>query len=124
MDGTMILVFDEDGKAKIYDDTFDLTIHCETENEQDNVLAILKRRWIPCNERMPEEHESGILKTLGVNSVSDEVIVTVECGDDERMSAIAQTYDGKWHWDFKHVFSGCKIVAWMPMPEPYKEGSY
>lgn len=117
------LIFDEDGTASLYDDTYDLTIHCVSQNEQDNTLEILKRRWISCSEQMPPEHDSKILKTLGINKVSDDVIVTIEDGDGERLTAVAQTYDGKWHWDFKHAFYNCKVVAWMPFPGPYKEGS-
>lgn len=44
------LIFDEDGVARIYDDTYDITIHCESQEEQDAVLAKLNRRWIPCSE--------------------------------------------------------------------------
>ena len=118
------LIFDEDGNAKEYDDTYDIVIHCESQEEQDKVMKKLDRWWIPCSLHMPEEHESGILKTLGITKVSDEVFVTVECGDGERLTAIAQTYDGKWHWDFKHAFYNCKVIAWMPFPEPYKEGPF
>ena len=40
---TISIMFDENGIAKEYDDTFDITIHCESEEEQNKVLEILNR---------------------------------------------------------------------------------
>ena len=76
--------------------------------------------WIPCSERLPEEKDAGILKKLGTNKRSDYVIATVEAKG-ERMAVTACTYDGVWHWDKKYAFPDFKVVAWMPMPGPYKE---
>lgn len=39
-------MFDENGIAKEYDDTFDITIHCESEKEQNEVLEILNKKKI------------------------------------------------------------------------------
>ena len=59
MSDSIQLYFDNDGKAKIYDDTYDIAIHCETEEEYDKAMQMLKRakemQWIPCSERLPEE---------------------------------------------------------------------
>lgn len=76
-------------------------------------------QWIPCSERMPEEKDAGILKKLGTNKRSDYVIATVDVKG-ERMTVTACTYDGVWHWDMKYAFPDFKVVAWMPLPEPYK----
>lgn len=35
--------FDEYGIAKAYDDTYDITIHCETEEEYNKAIEILER---------------------------------------------------------------------------------
>lgn len=43
MSETISIMFDENGIAKEYDDTFDITIHCESEEEQNKVLEILNR---------------------------------------------------------------------------------
>ena len=43
MSETISIMFDENGIAKEYDDTFDITIHCESEEEQNRVLEILNR---------------------------------------------------------------------------------
>lgn len=79
-------------------------------------------RWIPCSERMPKEKDAGILKKLGTNKRSEYVLATVEVKG-ERMAVTACTYDGVWHWDKKYAFPDYKVIAWMPLPEPYrKEG--
>jgi intein/homing endonuclease len=45
----------EDGTFSAYDDTYDVVIHCETEEEQKKVIERLKAtNWIPVSERLPE----------------------------------------------------------------------
>lgn len=75
--------------------------------------------WIPVTERLPEEKDAGILKKLGTSKRSDYVLATVEVKG-ERMTVTACTYDGKWDWNMKYAFPDYKIIAWMPLPEPYK----
>ena len=57
-----------------------------------------ERRWIPCSERLPEERQE-ILATTTDNAWGDVVII--------------RTY-------YKEVHKS--VIAWMPLPEPYKEG--
>ena len=75
--------------------------------------------WIPVTERLPEEKDAGILKKLGTSKRSEYVLATVEVKG-ERMTVTACTYDGKWNWNMKYAFPDYKIVAWRPLPEPYK----
>lgn len=77
--------------------------------------------WIPCSERMPEEKDAGILKKLGTSKRSDYVLATVEVKN-ERMTVTACTYDGVWDWNMKYAFPNYEVIAWMPLPKPYKEG--
>ena len=79
-----------------------------------------ERRWIPCSERLPDEKDAGILKKLGTEKRSEYVLATVEVKG-ERMTVTACTYDGRWDWNMKYAFPDFKVVAWMPLPEPYKE---
>ena len=115
------LIFGEDGKAYLYDDTYDITIHCESQEEQDEVKRVWQNvpHWIPVTERLPKEKDAGILKKLGTSKRSEYVLATVEVKG-ERMTVTACTYDGKWNWNMKYAFPDYKIVAWMPLPEPYK----
>ena len=61
--------------------------------------------WIPCSERLPKEYV-GVTGTL----VSKEVLVSLKSG----LVWVARTIRGRWTSD--------EVVAWMPLPEPYKGG--
>ena len=81
-------------------------------------------KWIPCSERVPEAE--------GIYLVT----VDKEClGEDENSVFHAYWIKGDWHHDFfeKRKYTrilryivgridDIKIIAWMPLPEPYKEG--
>ena len=54
MSDAMKLVQNEDGTFSTYDDTYDIVIHCETEEEQKKVIERLSTDWIPVSERLPE----------------------------------------------------------------------
>ena len=49
MTDDIVLTIGEDGKATLYDDTYDITIHCESQEEQDEVKRVLQNvpHWIP-----------------------------------------------------------------------------
>ena len=95
---------------------------------KDRVAAYLKslpsaqpeQRWTPCSEGLPEEKDAGILKKLGINKRSDDVIATVDVNG-ARMTVTACTHDGKWNWNMKYAFPNFKVIAWMPLPKPYEE---
>ena len=61
----------------------------------ENAPTIEPQHWIPCEERLPKNDEK--------------VLVTVKNGE-----VLFGNYHGK-HWAY-----GSKVVAWMPLPEPYK----
>ena len=124
-DGTT-LVQHEDGTFSAYDDTYDVVIHCETEEEQKKVIERLKStNWIPVSERLPEDEK--------------EYLVTLEkvYGKPEKLYGIANYLKfgdaGYWNekkygyleWDkYSDGHGGTKmykVIAWMPLPEPYKE---
>ena len=83
------------------------------------VIAQPEPHWIPVTERLTKEKDAGILKKLGTSKRSEYVLATVEVKG-ERMTVTACTYDGKWDWNMKYAFPDYKIIAWMPLPEPYK----
>jgi hypothetical protein len=99
-DGIMITIGD-DGEATLYDDTYDITIHCESKEEQDEVRKALENipHWIPCSERLPEE--SGCY------------LVSVKNDHERRYSKTS--WFGKDGW-----FARQDVIAWMPLPEEYR----
>lgn len=85
--------------------------------------------WIPVSERLPEEHDSIFAKLYGTDrwgnnlwrARSEEVLVTLEYEDGIRTVKSLHTTDGKWWIEKETTLSKFKVIAWMPMPEPYKE---
>ena len=73
--------------------------------------------WIPCSERLPEEDH-----WLGGSGkqFSDNVLISIVNRDDEdAWVQVSQTIDGTWALELPRY---CKVVAWMPLPECYREG--
>ena len=79
-------------------------------------------QWIPCSERLPEEDY-----WTGNNfQYSANVLMTVyNAGDEETIIDYGHTTDGKWYSDTTdcYVPYEWEVIAWMPLPEPYKENS-
>ena len=83
--------------------------------------------WIPVSEKLPEEHDSIFAKLYGTykwdsslyRTISNRVLATVEYDDGTRIVKESYTRDGEWK-DEKNIIN-YKVVAWMEMPEPYKE---
>lgn len=82
-------------------------------------------QWILCSERMPEEHDSIFSRFYGTEKwrnamfrkTSDTVICTVQYRDGTRQTAPCYTIDGEWNQSIKGMG---KVLAWMPLPEPWK----
>lgn len=78
-----------------------------------------EQRWIPCEEQLPDED---IL--TGRKKLSAEVLMTVvNTIDDETIIDYGSTINGEWYSDRTECFIPhfWKVVAWMPLPEPYQE---
>ena len=84
--------------------------------------------WIPCSKRLPEEHDSAfaIYKDTHLWSesmfekVSEPVNITYELEDGTRKTGISHTLDGKWKVEKENGIVKRKVVAWKPLPEPYR----
>ena len=79
--------------------------------------------WIPCSERMPDEHEWLGTKEFGT-TISDEVYVTFETPKGERFCKHLNFQNKKLSDYDQHTidvfYKGSKPIAWMPLPEPYE----
>ena len=70
----LLLNFDEDGKATLYDSTYDITIHCDNGKDQSRVIEALKRMLDPdvrtvSVERLYEELDKSEFIYLTKNDV-------------------------------------------------------
>lgn len=109
----MNIMIDENGVADVYDDTYDIVIHCESEKDQNDARLALKnvRRWIPVTERLPELGEYVLI------SFSNFTLPCIGRYDEDEKG-------GAWfNGDETEslVSQDMYVNAWMPLPEPYEE---
>lgn len=107
MSDGMTLVQNEDGTFSAYDDTCDIVIHCETEEEKKKAIESLEStNWIPVSKRLPEA--SGTYQ--------------VTCMDGRIYRSTYAKFQRKLkRWELTGARAYWKVTAWMPLPEPYKE---
>lgn len=67
-------------------------------------------KWIPVSERLPEADEY-------IGDVERYYLVQNEYGD---MLVARYTHCGYWEQIYQLKPIGDEVVAWMPLPEPYK----
>ena len=72
-----------------------------------SALSEIKRNWIPVSERLPE---------VGENGLSEWVLVTTK-GIDKTVTMYDRICHGEW---LTPCFDGEEVLAWQPLPEPYK----
>ena len=100
----MLLQIDADGVAREYDDTYDITIHCTTKEEQDAAIYQLKHipHWIPGTP--PADMATHVLVTLKWDE-DDYEVTEMDYGVDVANGGRFAKY----------------VIAWQPLPEPYKD---
>ena len=108
-----------------------------SDNEIYDAMALLRKlvnkegsfEWIPVSKKLPEEHDSIFAKLCETDVLNDmlwrmrskEVLVTIEYENGARTVKSSHTTDGKWWIEKKTTLSKFKVVAWKPLPKPYKE---
>lgn len=101
-------------------------VNCEHKDEYIIELEEDNNCWIPCSERMPEEHDSMFAKLKGTDrwcngmfaKASDIVIVTVMDKNGDVTTTYSHTTDGKWSCGLLKMNTSYQIIAWQPLPEP------
>ena len=71
------------------------------ENEKDMRVVLKQPRWIPCSERLP--------------TTKDDYIITVK--DKSLTWTDYVEWSADYHW---WGYDDDMVIAWMPLPEPYK----
>ena len=66
-------------------------------------------KWIPCTEELPKEFKRVHVTYLGYHD------------NKQRTDNCAYLKNGKWLWDLDDSEVAVKIIAWMPLMEPYKK---
>lgn len=84
----------------------------------DNIVNRIKAlpsadaEWIPCSERVPKENEY-------VDNVCKYYLIQDEYGD----MHVAHLSGRGWETIESIKALGCDVIAWMPLPKPYREES-
>lgn len=94
-------------------------VRCDTGDIEDyrdlmceSILALPSaQQWIPCSERLPEEEK----KTYWVCTDTE---YQCECRWTNNRFGIGE---GEWGWSIFDTPQYTKPIAWMPLPDPYKE---
>lgn len=110
---SILIMLNDDGVAEIYDDTYDITIHCTSEEDQKRAEEMLQNcmRWIPIEERLPES-EQYVLVSFSNFSLVD--IARYETSNNG-----GTFYPGD--DDMSYLEHDLFVNAWMPVPKQYKE---
>ena len=106
----MNLVKDEDGinAGHIYDEYYNKSVAYEDAiSIVDEVAQEYNNGWIPCSERLPKEATVyEVTEEIFINSKKQYIV-------EHRLFGT----EGEWLCP-----SNRKVIAWQPLPEPYKEG--
>lgn len=91
-----------------------------------------EQRWIPVSDRLPENTEP--VNITWVNRKPEPYYADIK---DKPFTATGHYCNGKWWWysalcqDYLDEYGKCEmdevdkdieVIAWMPLPEPYKKG--
>lgn len=81
--------------------------------------------WIPCSKQLPDDPEGGILRSreeLEDAYVKDRIKQYIIMIDGASLPTVL-FYGGKGRWyDCNGTNEPYRVVAWQPLPEPYKQG--
>lgn len=80
-------------------------IYAKLDELAEEVAELTKPKWIPCSERLPDKPEHG------------------ENGYIVQRKRVAEPFSAYWNgerWTNEDDSVIDKVIAWMPLPEPYK----
>lgn len=106
-----LFFFDKNGALHEHDDTFDVIVHCESEEESNRILDLLKTgnrmQWISVKDELPNAEYGESKDVLTINSMGVMRVMNFD--------------GGCWCYPTMEPYaSAFKITHWTPLPEPPK----
>ena len=126
MNDTAYLKEKYSGSVQFNDDAEDNIIYAHADIAYDVISTVIDKineqpkvlEWTPCSEQLPKETEKEI-----INGIYNLYLVTLEDGTDGIGAYLH--YEKAWLtrklYRQKDFSTDNTVVAWMPLPEPYKE---
>ena len=83
----------------------------------------IPNNWIPCSERLPEEDVEVLISYRYKEGEGDTSHIDMDITTYGQMYFGGNKVGNRKHWraPFEYFESNYEVVAWMPLPEPYKE---
>ena len=80
-------------------------------------------RWIPCSERLPEDDVEVLISYRYKEGEGDTSHTDIDITTYGQMYFGGNKVGNYKHWraPFEYFESNYEVIAWMPLPEPYKE---
>lgn len=80
-------------------------------------------QWIPVSERLPEEDTEVLISYRYKEGEGDTSHVDIDITTYGQMYFGGNKVGNNKHWraPFEYFYSNYEVIAWMPLPEPYKE---
>lgn len=111
---------DKDTVYEYYDDGIDVAIS----EAATFPAADVAPRWIPVTERLPEEDKEVLISYRYKEGEGDTSHSDIDITSYGQMYFGGNKVKGVKHWraPFEYFYSNYEVIAWMPLPKPYKEG--
>lgn len=94
---------------------------CDTNKKAIKIVSEVEAEygngWIPCSERLPEVGRCVICYAKGNDEDSGEMLYGWYCGESKLNPSWSLLRFDSENWPLEYED---KVVAWMPLPEPYK----
>lgn len=88
----------------------------------DIIPAVDIPRWIPVTEKLPEEDKEVLISYRYKEGEGDTSHVNIGINTYGAMyTGLTRVKD--WRTPFKYFHLNYEVIAWMPLPEPYKGGA-
>ena len=97
---------------------------CGIERLADEICAIDPVKWVPVSERLPEEDTYVLISYRykeGEGDTSHVYIDMTSYGDMYFCGRKVVKAAKHWRSPFEYFDLHYEVIAWMPLPEPYKE---